>query len=116
GAVALHVPGAVRGGLGPAALHEAHGRALADADRAQMEEGGLLLCTDNRFYPFHAVPVLLDGGDRVPSGRGALPHLAAGERDSVLDAASHPRALQEPAPDHRILAMALEHDADRDRL
>src|SRR6185503_20709235 len=116
GAVAVHVPSAVCGGLVPAPLPEAHGSALTDADRAQVEEVVLLLHPDGGVYRVHAVPVLLDGGDRVPPGRRAVPHLAAGERDPVLDAGADARAPQGTAADHRVPAVAVEHDADRARI
>ena len=116
GDLALHVPGAVRGGLGAAALPEAHGRRVGHGHRAPLEEVALLLHPAGGVHRLHAVPVLLDGGHRVPAGPGALPLLARGERDAVLDARADPRALQRPAREHRVPAMAVEHDADRHRL
>ncbi len=81
-----------------------------------MEEVGVLLPADGHVHRVHALPVLLDGGHGVAAGQRALPHLAAGERDAVLDARADAGARQGPAADHRLPAVALEHDVDRDRL
>jgi hypothetical protein len=61
-------------------------------------------------FPFYWMAVT------APAGQRAVPHLAAAERGPAVDARADAGALQGLAADHGVPGVALEHDADRDRL
>src|SRR5207245_9816620 len=67
-----------------------------NANRAALEEVGVLLHPADRLRDRHLVSVLLDARHGDPTGRRALPFLEGGEQCALLEAPADVRALPRP--------------------
>src|SRR5262249_51637276 len=87
-----------------------------NADRAPMEEVGVLLHSTHRLRRRHALSLLLDARDRDPARLRAVSVVAGGQQCTVLDGSPHARALPGPHGEDDVPDLALEHVLHRRRV